>query len=347
MMTSHVFASGQTTRAAPQPATFAFMMVRRFSMIAFASALEPLRLVNRTVGHEAYRWIVLSQDGRAVEASNGIAVPAGGSYDDIGSVKAAVVCAGTDVHKFDTRSLEAKLRSLPSRGIAIGAVCTGSYVLARAGLLDGYRCTIHWENFDALREVFPNLNLTQELFEFDRSRFTCAGGTASIDMMLSLIVRQHGTEVAGLVLDQLIHHRMRGSHERQRMELRSRLGIAHPKLISVITEMERCIEEPLSCAELADRAGLTTRQVERLFDSYLGEAPMRYYLGLRLDRACQLLRQTTMPIVSVGLACGFVSASHFSKCFHDRFSHTPSDERRLHQSSGTDGPDSVKRGLRV
>ena len=308
--------------------TIAFMMVPCFSMIAFASAIEPLRLANRALGRRAYIWRILTPDGKPVEASNGIAVPADGGYDDIAGLSAAVVCAGIDVQTFDTRELVARLRGLSSRGVSLGAICTGPYVLARAGLLDGHRCTIHWENFDSFREEFPDLSVTQELFELDRTRFTCAGGTAAIDMMLSVIARQRGQDVASSVTDQLIHHRMRDAHERQRMELRARLGVAHPKLIQVVGEMERCIEQPLSCADLADGVGLSTRQLARLFRKYLGQAPTRYYLGLRLERARHLLLQTSMPILSIGLACGFVSASHFSKCYSEHFSRTPSQERR-------------------
>jgi transcriptional regulator GlxA family with amidase domain len=320
--------SAQGLEADAAVTTVLFLMVPCFSMIAFASAIEPLRLANRALGYEAYRWRVLTCDGRPVEASNGIPITADGSYVDIGGASAAIVCSGVDVQTFEHRELIAKLRTLATRGVPIGALCTGSYVLARGGLLDGHRCTIHWENHDAFHEEFPDLSVTLELFEIDRTRFTCAGGTAAIDMMLSLISRQKGQEVASTVTDQLIHHRMRDAHERQRMELRARLGVAHPKLISVVAEMERCIEQPLSCADLAEGVDLSTRQLERLFRKYIGQAPTRYYLGLRLDRARHLLLQTSMPILSVGLACGFVSASHFSKCYSEHFSRTPSQERR-------------------
>ena len=305
----------------------AFLMVPSFSMIAFASAVEPLRLANRAMGDRAYRWRVLTPDGKPCAASNGVPVAADGSYADGAGASAAIVCAGVDVHTFEHRELMARLRALAARGVPLGALCTGAYVLARAGLLDGHRCTIHWENRDALLEEFPDLSVTEELFEIDRTRFTCAGGTAAIDMMLSVIARQKGRDVAAQVTDQLIHHRMRDAHERQRMELRARLGVAHPKLIGVVGEMERCIEQPLSCADLADGAGLSTRQLERLFQKYIGQAPTRYYLGLRLERARHLLLQTSMPVLSVGLACGFVSASHFSKCYSEHFARTPSRER--------------------
>ena len=306
----------------------AFLLVPSFSMIAFASAIEPLRLANRVKGHDVFSWRILSADGRPVAASNGVELAVHGGYAELAGASAAVVCSGLDVQSFDHRDLVGRLRAAASRGMPVGAVCTGTYVLAKAGLLDDHRCTIHWENQDGLREQFPEIDVTEELFEVDRTRFTCAGGTAAIDMMLALIARQLGQEVASGVTDQLIHHRMRDGDERQRMELRSRLGVAHPKLISVVSEMERCIEQPLSCVDLAEGAGLSTRQLERLFRKYIGQVPTRYYLGLRLTRARQLLQQTSMPILSIGLACGFVSASHFSKCYSEHFDRTPSQERR-------------------
>ncbi len=316
------------SRAMADIVSVAFLLVPSFSMIAFSSAIEPLRLANRIEGQDAFSWRVLSADGKPVMASNGVEVAVHGSFADLGGATAAIVCSGVDVQTFDHRELTARLRALASRGVPVGAVCTGTYVLARAGLLDDHRCTIHWENQDSLREQFPEIDVTEELFEIDRTRFTCAGGTAAIDMMLALIARQLGQEVASGVTDQLIHHRMRDGDERQRMELRSRLGVAHPKLISVVGEMERCIEQPLSCVDLAEGAGLSTRQLERLFRKYIGQVPTRYYLGLRLARARQLLLQTSMPILSIGLACGFVSASHFSKCYSEHFDRTPSQERR-------------------
>ena len=319
------------SRAMADITSVAFLLVPSFSMIAFSSAVEPLRLANRIEGHEAFSWRVLSVDGKPVSASNGVEVAVHGSFADLGGATAAIVCSGVDVQTFDHRELAARLRTLASRGVPVGAVCTGTYVLARAGLLDDHRCTIHWENQDSLREQFPEIDVTEELFEIDRTRFTCAGGTAAIDMMLALIARQLGQEVASGVTDQLIHHRMRDGDERQRMELRSRLGVAHPKLISVVGEMERCIEQPLSCVDLAEGAGLSTRQLERLFRKYIGQVPTRYYLGLRLARARQLLLQTSMPILSIGLACGFVSASHFSKCYSEHFDRTPSQERRTNR----------------
>jgi transcriptional regulator GlxA family with amidase domain len=325
-------------RKKSEAATLGFALVPDFSMIAFASAVEPLRLANRVSGEEVFRWRLYSLDGRPVKASNDVVVAVDGSFADMGDLRDVVVCAGVDVHKISHGPLVAKLRKLAAQGVAIGAICTGPYVLADAGLLDGYRCTIHWENYDSFKERFPDLNVTQELYEIDRNRFTCAGGTAAIDMMLSIITATtQDHEIAALVTDELIHHRIRESSERQRMELRSRLGVAHPKLLAVVAEMERRLERPATCAQLAQRAGLSPRQLERLFQKYIGTTPTRYYLGVRLERARHLLMQTSIPILSVGIACGFVSASHFSKCYSEHFNRTPSDERKGSGRGGAKG----------
>jgi AraC family transcriptional regulator, glycine betaine-responsive activator len=305
-----------------------FLLTPNFSMIAFSSAVEVLRLTNHVTGIKTFGWQLFSPDGMPIAASNGVPFTVDGSHADVGPMSRIIVCSGLDVQKFDHSALIAKLRKLAALGASIGAVCTGSYILAKAGLLKGYRCAIHWENFDSFREEFPDIAATQELFEIDRSRFTCAGGTASIDMMLALIAAEKGIQVTALVTDQLIHHRMRDAQERQRMELRARLGVSHPKLLAAISEMDRRLEEPMSCGELAAKVRLTPRQLERLFQRYLQTSPARYYQVLRLNRARQLLRQTAMPVLSVGLACGFVSASHFSKCYTEHFRHTPTEERR-------------------
>ncbi|MEC7245833.1 MAG: GlxA family transcriptional regulator, partial [Pseudomonadota bacterium] len=219
------------------------------------------------------------------------------------------------------------VRRLDRNGAIIGAICTGTYVMAAAGLLNGRRCTIHWENIDGLTEEFPDLDITTDLFEIDGNRVTCSGGTASLDMMLNLISHVHGAQLAAEISDQFIHDRIRDPSDRQRMELRSRLGVSHPKLLAVVSFMEEGLEEPYSQTELAQKANLSTRQLERLFRKYLQTTPTRYYLNLRLARARHLLRQTSMSILSIALACGFVSASHFSKCYREVYGRTPRAER--------------------
>jgi len=234
-----------------------------------------------------------------------------------------------DVQSHTDQNVLNVTRRLDRRGAVVGAICTGTYVLAAAGLLNESRCTIHWENIDGLAEEFPHLEITNELFEIFDNRITCSGGTASLDMMLYLISEIHGQTLAAQVSDQFIHDRIRDPSDRQRMELRTRLGVSHPKLLTVVALMEEHLEEPMSQTELASQAALSTRQLERLFRKYLSTTPTRYYLNLRLARARQLLRQTSLSILSVALACGFVSASHFSKCYRETYGKTPRAERAL------------------
>ncbi|MEE8145523.1 MAG: GlxA family transcriptional regulator [Kiloniellales bacterium] len=318
---------GSAPRELPQK--IALLLVPQFSLIAFTSVVEAMRVANRMSGRELYRRLFVSADGQPVVSSCGVTVAADGDVNAASDIDCIIVCAGLDVQLFSDRQIISWLRRGDRRGLDIGAICTGSHVLARIGLLDGYRCTIHWENLAGFIEDFPDVEATAELFELDRNRFTCSGGTAAIDMMLNVINRQHGHELAAAVADQLLHERIRDQHDHQRMSLPARLGVRHPKLLAVIERMEQNLEEPLSRSDLAQEAGLSTRQLERLFRKYLSRSPARYYLELRLHKARLLLLQTNMSVIDVALACGFVSASHFSKCYRDFFGHTPRKERGL------------------
>ena len=306
-----------------------FLMVPNFSMIAFSAAIEPLRVANRMSGETLFEWVIASPNDEPISASNGVRVDVFSTIADLAECRLVFVCGGLDVQSHTDQNVLNVTRRLDRQGAVVGAICTGTYVLAAAGLLNESRCTIHWENIDGLAEEFPHLEITNELFEIFENRITCSGGTASLDMMLYLISEIHGQTLAAQVSDQFIHDRIRDPSDRQRMELRTRLGVSHPKLLTVVALMEEHLEEPMSQTELASQAALSTRQLERLFRKYLSTTPTRYYLNLRLARARQLLRQTSLSILSVALACGFVSASHFSKCYRETYGKTPRAERAL------------------
>ena len=306
-----------------------FLMVPNFSMIAFSAAIEPLRVANRMSGETLFEWVIASPTDEAIRASNGVRIEVDSTLAELADCRLVFVCGGLDVQSHTDQNTLNVTRRLDRQGAVVGAICTGTYVLAAAGLLNETRCTIHWENIDGLAEEFPHLEITNELFEIYDNRVTCSGGTASLDMMLYLISQIHGQTLAAQVSDQFIHDRIRDPSDRQRMELRSRLGVSHPKLLTVVGLMEANLEEPMSQTELAKEAALSTRQLERLFRKYLSTTPTRYYLNLRLARARHLLRQTSLSILSVALACGFVSASHFSKCYRETYGRTPRAERAV------------------
>jgi transcriptional regulator GlxA family with amidase domain len=311
---------------------FIFVLIPNFSMIAFASALEPLRLANRQSGRELYGWQIVSPGGQIVRASNGVAVMTDQCLANIkitpgGTNPTVILCSGIGAEHFHDGEVFAWLRRADRAGVTLGALCTGAHVLARAGLLNGHRCTIHWENLPGFMEDFPDIDVAADLFKVDRKRVTCSGGTAALDLMLHLIAQRHGADVANKVSEQCLLDRIRQSSDYQKVPNRLRLGLHNPKLISAIEMMESNIEEPLSQDMLACYICLSRRQLERLFKKHLGHTPAQHYLELRLERARHLLYQTSMPIMNVAFACGFVSASHFSTCYRQQYGRTPRAER--------------------
>ncbi len=309
------------------PGHVAFFLVPQFSMMAFASAVEPLRVANRLSDRSLYAWRILTSDGSPVPASNGMSLLADGGLDAACDVPRLVVCAGFEPQRYYDRALRGQLRRLASAGADLGAMDTGSFLLAWAGLLDGYRATTHWESLDSFQERFPRIQVTSFLFEMDRNRFTCAGGTAALDMMLHIIRLEHGHQLAAAVSEQFIHAPIRGAHEAQRMPPPIRQGITHHKLARAITVMESRLEEPLSCAEICATASISNRQLERLFRSHFKRSTARYYLDLRLQRAKSLLQYSDMSISSIAVVCGFSSLAHFSRTYRNWSGKPPRAER--------------------
>ncbi len=327
-------------KPAPQirKSRFAFLTLPNYSAIAVSNAVEPLRMANSLSGQAAYEWVIASLDGQPVQASNGLALSPTVGLGDIGRADIVFVCGGINIREAVSPGLLSTLRRLGEQRLALGALCTGGYALARAGLLDRYRATIHWENLSALREEFPRVLISDQLFTIDRNRYTCSGGVAPLDLMLNLIESKLGTRIAQRVSEQFILDRIRSDRDRQYVPLRAQVGVSHQSLIKVAELMEANIEKTLSLERIAKETGLSRRQIERLFKRHLNCVPKRYYLELRLKRARELLLQTAMPIMDITTACGFQSPPHFSKCYRKQFGYPPSVERQTRQR-GAAAPD--------
>lgn len=308
---------------------FGFLLVPKYSMIAVTSAIEPLRMANRLSEEMLYEWPVITLDGAPVPASNGLMIAPDYSIDDAPKLDFLFVCSGVDVTGVFSKELQKYLCNQARQKVKLGGLCTGTYLLARSGLMDGFKCTVHWENIASMREEFPKIQISDELYEIDQDRYTCAGGNAPMDMMLKLITDTNSGKLSANISEQFMCDRIRGRHDRQRTPLQLHLGSGQPKLIEAVTLMEANIEEPMSVDELSHLVGISRRQLERLFQKYLNCVPTRYYMDLRLNCARRLLLQTDKSVVDVSLACGFVSAPHFSKCYRDFFGLPPRDERKL------------------
>ncbi len=315
-----------------KPRRFVFVLLDNFSLLCFSTAVESLRIANRMSGRTLYEWSIIGEGGVSAACSAGTVFQLDDDLAEMRRDDTIMVCSGIDVQNATTKKVLGWLRREARKGLVIGGLCTGAYSLAKAGLLDGRRATIHWENQDSFSEEFDEVTLTKSVFVVDKNRMTTAGGTSSIDLMLKIIADDQGEDLANAVADQLIYSSIRTDQDTQRLSVPTRIGVRHPKLSQVIQIMENHIEEPISPSILAQDVGMSTRQLERLFRRYLNRSPKRYYMELRLQKARNLLMQTDMSVINVALACGFASPSHFSKCYRAHYDTTPYRERGSHAS---------------
>ena len=313
---------------APPITSVGFLLIPGFALMSYACVVEPLRAANQIAGSPLYRWWNATPDNCPAISSNGAAIVPDFQFgSDLDSPDMLLVCAGGNPAMFDDQATYSWLRRLARHGVIIGGISGGPVIIAKAGLLDGRRCTLHWEHLPAFHETFPEIELTRSLFELDGDRVTCSGGIAGLDMMVALVARDHGPEFAAAVSDWLLHTQVRAGVELQRMDLRFRLGTSNEKLLLVLKAMEANLETPLTREELGGIAGLSPRHLERVFARHLKHGVHRHYLALRLGRARQMLRETSLPVLDIALATGFGSSSHFARAFRRAFGYRPGESR--------------------
>lgn len=312
----------------PDGRLFTFLLTERFGMFSLSAAIDCIRSANRLSGKEFYSWKTVSATGGAVTASNAMRLSTDHSLADMPQADILFVTCSFSTDVPDKPKILASLRSVARRGGALGGLVMGSEMLAEAGLMDGFRCTIHWENRAAFREKYPQIECTGNIFEIDRKRYSCAGGTTAIDLMLEIIRADFGSALAAEVANQFQHERIRPASDRQRIGRERDLNGKSEKLRRVVELMADHLEDPLSAVQLAASVNLSVRQIERLFLRHLGMTPGSYYMTLRLERARELLRQTNAPILDVALQTGFGSHSYFAQSYRTQFQRSPSEERR-------------------
>lgn len=302
---------------------FVFLLTPGYTSMMFSMAMETLSVANRMAGRVLFPTVVCSEGGVPVRDSLGAEFPIDHGLEEFGRDDTIFICSGAEVRKAATPAVLQWVRRCARQGSAIGGLSTGAWIMAKAGLMDGLPATLHWEHRTSFAEEFPEVILDEYTYVVDNRRYSTAGGTSVIDLLLHLISEMESPELANLVADQLLYTNIRVLQHSARVQVAERIGMRHPKLSEILALMETNLEEPLRPGDLAKTVNISTRQLERLFRRYLSATPKKYYMDMRLQRAQHLLLQTNMSVTEVAVACGFNAASHFSRLFRQRYGMSP------------------------
>ncbi|MEO3414409.1 GlxA family transcriptional regulator [Roseovarius sp. CAU 1744] len=298
-----------------------------FALMSYSSTVEPLRAANLLGRRTLYEVVNIGVTADPIQSSGAAVVIPQATIAETPKLDYLFVVAGGDPAHYNERPLFPWLVRQARAGTRLGGVSGGPLILARAGLMEGRRMTIHWEHAQALAEISPHLMIDRTLYVIDRDRVTCAGGTAPLDLMHALIARHHGAPFARLVSDWFMHTEIRPSIGPQRGGLVDRVGSTNAAILDAVDVMESNVAETVDLDELARAAGVSPRQLNRLFREKLGRSTMGYYRELRLDKAQSLLRNSPLSLTEIALATGFANSSHFSRAFTQHFGQPPSASR--------------------
>lgn len=308
---------------------FGVLLLPSFSNLTLAGLMEPWRVANRLAQRPVISWTLVTEHGGAVASSSGLRIAPHADMDSLGQAEAVFVVASYGAEKFSSPGILRWLRARARRGSIVAGMETGAYVLALAGLLDGYKATTHWQDLDAFAERFPKIEVLPDRFVIDRERMTSGGALPTLDLVLELLRRDHGLGLAIAVSSMFIYEQEHAGRDPQHMVSAGRLSWQDPVLLRAIRAMEENIEEPISIDAIAARSGVGVRELLRRFTVKLGTSPKSYYMELRLTLGRRLLEHTERSVSDIALACGFGSGSAFARAFRDRFAMSPSDLRRL------------------
>ena len=320
------FATSGSRKISENTEKIGILIIDGYPIIPFSCVVDSLRAANRLSHRALFEWEYYAADTKPVAASCGIVVPTR-TLSEARDLETLVIVAPNTAQNFDDAGTLKKLKALDRQKVNLGSASSGSFLLARAGLLDDCRCTIHWENIPVFKELYPQLDVAFTLYEIGERRFTCSGGTAALDMMLKLIENQYGRRLAQDISQQFQHDRIRTEIDSQQMADRMDLAMSAPKLIDVINLMESNIEVTLSLPSIAEQCNLSLRQIERLFHKYRNVTPSQYYLSLRLMHAKQLLLNTNRSVIDVSIATGFETQSYFTACYRKYYGSSPRNHR--------------------
>ena len=310
------------------PKDFYFLLLPKMTLLAFSAAVEPLRIANQVAKKELYRWFTMTEDGAPVTCSNYVTITPDMALQPIPKEAYSFVCSGIEPSSAASEKTTNWLNRQRAFGATVGGICTGTFALAKAGLLKDRKFTLHWENQPSFSEYFPGLEPTPNLYENDDGLITCGGGNAATDMMLDIIETDHGKDLAIIVADMCIHSRSHNQTAPQKSAYSVALGSRNQRLINAMQCMEDNLEEPVDISELAEHVSTSRRQLERLFKKYVLMTPNQFYYELRVSRAHALLNETNMSVTEIAMATGFNSTTQLGKRFKAKFGMSPQAFRK-------------------
>ncbi|WP_421916556.1 GlxA family transcriptional regulator [Mesorhizobium sp.] len=304
------------------------VLVPGFSYLTMAMAIEPLFVANWISRRKLFDWSTLSSDGLAVTASNGIKTAVDNPLGTEQRFDIVLVLASFDARQAtaDTRLLQ-WLRWAERSGAEVGAIETGSEILAAAGMMEDQTAPVHWYNIEGMRERYPRVNVTDTLYSIAGRRPISAGATATLDMMIALIARAAGKQLADEVAHHLLLQKRPANVHQKAADVpwptAARDPVARARQIMAAT-----IDEPKPCNEIAGMVGVSERHLQRLFRQKLGASMAHIHHMLRMERAHQLVQLTDLTITEIAVACGFASLEVFSRAYKRAFNISPSLDRR-------------------
>lgn len=306
---------------------FGFFLTEGFSLPAYTSIAETFRIANDIAKCTLFRWYTIGRTTDELRSASNLLVKPDMDIDTTTSFHQVAIISSLNSHEYHDRATFQWLRRLNNQGCSLGGITSGCWILARANLLRGYRFTLHWHDSQVFKETYPELPVSNTLYEIDRNRFSCASGLAALDMILQMIVTRYGYELAQKINDRLINERFRSGNEHQILYRH----IPNPTVKQAVELMEKNIELPLPLDNVAKQCSVSSRQLLRLFKNYMGTSPQQQYLTMRLDKAVSLLQQTSLTITEIAIATGFVNLSYFSVAFSKRSLISPSQYRKKYQ----------------
>ena len=311
-----------------RPLSIDVLVIAGANLLSLAATVDPLRAANRIADRTLYAYRLVTSDGAPAALGAGLPAPAAARFDPAEDRDAVLVVASFDWRRAAEPRLLGALRTAARRRRAAGAVEAGSWLLARAGLLEGRRATTHWEDFEAFRHAHPEVASAPDRYVIDGPRFTAGAAGPALDMMLALVRARQGRAFALDVAAVFGYDETRSADAPQTPVPLGGLEALAPRLAAAVREMEAPLDDPLPIPAIARRAGLSERGLEAAFRRSLGATPKGYYLALRLGEARRLMRDGGAPVADVAAAAGFASASAFARAFRARFGESPTAARR-------------------